>query len=160
MNFKTTLAAAALALALPFAANAATVALSTDNISATNLSASNKSASNTYTTGGETWAIDNISFTANGTYANIVAVTIGVNGATYTVWTQGSGATATMAVAGFTTSSDFTITYYYSKNSGSVAITTYFSASEVSAVPLPAGGLLLISALAGGVTVLRRRKQA
>lgn len=160
MNFKTTLAAAALALALPFAANAATVALSEDNISATNLSASNNSSSTTYTTGGETWTIDDISFTANGTYANIVAVSISVNGTTYTVWTQGSGATATMEVAGFTTSSDFTITYYYSKSSGSVAITTYFSASEVTSVPLPAGGLLLISALAGGVTVLRRRKQA
>lgn len=68
--------------------------------------------------------------------------------------------TATMLVNGFTASDDFTISYYYSTGgSRMVAITTYFGATEIPAVPLPAGGVLLLSAVAAGLGVSRLRSK-
>lgn len=165
MNFKAAITAAALALAVPFGANAATTALSDTNIGSEILSPGS-TATETYTVApGTTWNVSDISFTANGkgvtAQSDILKVTITVDGSSFVVWSTGQGTTATGTLPGFTTSSVFTITYFYANTGANdVAVTTYFTADQVSAVPLPAGGLLLVSALAGGVTVLRRRKKA
>ncbi|WP_164885815.1 VPLPA-CTERM sorting domain-containing protein [Paenirhodobacter populi] len=162
MNISTTIKAAALALALPVAAQAATI---NDGFNFSyNILTSPGTASVSYETAGKTWDIGTISFTANGSYSDIslVTITFSNTGKTYTAWTAGLGNTATLAAEGFTTSSDFTITYTYAEGGSGVVLTNAtFDASEVlPAVPVPAAGILLVSALAGLGVAKRRRNKA
>lgn len=162
MNIMTTLKVAALAIALPIASQAATI------VEGFNYNFTTLSTGGTYTvdydTEGKTWDIGTISFTANGSYADIALVTITFSnsGDTYNVWTPGQGSTATLAADGFVTSEDFAITYTYALGgSGTVLANATFNATEVPApVPVPAAGFLFVSALAGLGIAKRRRNKA
>ncbi|RWR29850.1 hypothetical protein D2T29_13790 [Sinirhodobacter populi] len=156
------LAATAFAAILPFAAQAATVT-SGFNYDVAVLTPSTGSYSVTYEVGDSSWDISPVSFTANGVWSDIQEVTITFSndpGTIYSLWTQGEGSTATLVADGFTTSDDFIITYLYS-GAGVVLATATFTATELPAVPVPAAGVLLVSALAGlGVAAKRRRNKA
>lgn len=162
------MAAAACAAFLPVAASAVTTNVSQNLSEDWNIYQSIVTAGNsvaiTYHTNGGIWIVDDLSLTANGLQANIARVSVTLGGVSYSQWVRGAGNTATMDIPGFTTSQDFTITYYYnSTNTKSVAVSVSFSAVDPPAVvPLPAAGLLLVSALAGagGIASLRRRKSA
>ena len=162
MNISTTLKAAALALVLPMAAEAATVSTGI-NWDMTALTPASGTYSIDFETGGTTWDISDVSFTANGAWSDIQQVTIQFSNdpTIYSVWTQGQGTTATLAAESFTTSDDFTITYTYA-GTGLVLVSTTFEATEavLPAVPVPAAGILLVSALAGLGIAKRRRNKA
>lgn len=163
MMMKTTIAAAAFsAVFLPLAAEAALVK-SGWNIDQSFLD-SGDSVTLSYEAGGKTWSIPTFSFTANGAWADIEKVSIKFSGSAteYTLWEGGQGDTATMAVTGFTTSDDFTITYTYAPGGNDeVAVSSSFRATEVlPAVPAPAAGILLVTALAGLGVAKRRRNKA
>ncbi|MFC3060272.1 VPLPA-CTERM sorting domain-containing protein [Paenirhodobacter populi] len=169
MNMKAVLSAATVALALPLAAEAATVNLNEGFNYAYTTLATSTTASYTYDVAeGTTWNISDISFTANGAYSNISLITITVaNGGvveTYGEWIPGAGTTATLSALGFTTSSDFTIEYTYAAGgTAPVLVNHMFTATEVPdvpAVPVPAAGILLVSALAGLGIAKRRAKKA
>ncbi|HEY0214439.1 MAG TPA: VPLPA-CTERM sorting domain-containing protein [Paenirhodobacter sp.] len=162
MNFMTTLKASAVALALPVAAQAATLT-SGFNYDMAVLTPVANAYSVDFETGGKTWDIGTISFTANGAWNDIQLVTITFSNdpTVYSLWEQGSGTTATLAADGFTTSSDFTISYTYAAGGKGLVLTTAtFEASELPAVPVPAAGILLMSAVAGFGVVARRRNKA
>ncbi len=162
MNMKHFLLGATFALAAPFAASAATVS-SGFNYDIEVLTSGNSVSVDYDVADGTTWTIGDISFTANGAWADItsVSVTVSSTGETYTVWTKGQGNTATLLATGFTTSDDFTVTYTYAAGStGTVLATATFTATQVlDTVPLPAAGLLLGSALAG-LGIAKRRKKS
>lgn len=164
------LAAAAIAAVLPFASQAATISTGLNNDLET--LTPGDSYAQTWETGGATYAISTISFTVNGTGAlaatDIPNVYVSANGGTttYNNWTVvpfGSQTIGYLFLEGFTTSSDFTITMDYTGGS-TVLLSTYaFTAAEVPlpAVPVPAAGILLVSALAGlGAAAKRRRNKA
>ncbi|RWR08159.1 VPLPA-CTERM sorting domain-containing protein [Paenirhodobacter populi] len=169
MNMKAVLSAAAVALTLPLAAEAATVNLNEGFNYAYTTLATSTTASFTYDVAeGATWNISDISFTANGAYSNISLITITVGNDSvfeqYGSWTPGAGTTATLLATGFTTSSDFTITYTYAAGgTAPVLVNHLFTATETAplpAVPVPAAGVLLLSALAGLGVAKRRRNKA
>lgn len=158
MNIKPLILGAALALAAPFAASAATLN-SGFNYDMAVLSTGN-SYDVSYETGGEKWTVGDISFTANGAYADItkVTVTLSNTGESYNIWTPGQGTTATLLADGFVTSSDFIISYVYAAGgTGTVLVTATFDAA-LAPVPAPAAGLLLGSALLGLGAARRRKK--
>ncbi|RWR26518.1 hypothetical protein D2T31_19685 [Sinirhodobacter populi] len=164
------LAAAAVATVLPFASQAATVTTGLNSDLET--LRPTDSYAETWSTNGNTYAISTISFTVNGTGAlaatDIPNVYVSVDGkeTEYNNWTVvpfGSQTIGYLFLEGFTTSSDFTITMDY-KSGSTVLLATYaFTAEEVPlpAVPVPAAGILLVSALAGlGAAAKRRRNKA
>lgn len=166
MNIMTTLKVAALAIALPVVSHAATI-VEGFNYSF-NVLTTGQTQSVDYTTEGKTWDIGTISFTANGSYADIQLVTISFSntGESYSIWEAGQGTTASLAAPGFVTSDDFTITYVYaSGGAGTVLVNATFNATDVTpdvpaAVPVPAAGILFASALAGLGIAKRRRNKA
>lgn len=158
MNMKPFLLGAAFALAVPFAASAATLTTGF-NYDMTKLSTGN-SYNVSFETGGQSWTISDISFTANGAYKDIskVTITLSSTGETYDAWVSGEGNTATLLAEGFVTSSDFIISYVYATGgTGTVLVTASFDAS-LTPVPAPAAGLLLGSALLGLGAARRRKK--
>jgi hypothetical protein len=164
------LAAAAVAAVLPFASQAATVTTGLNSDLDTLLPGD--SYAETWETNGTTYAISTISFTVNGTgalaAADIPNVYVSANGGTevfnnWTVVPFGSQTVGYLFLTGFTTSSDFTITMDYTSGSTTLLATYAFTAEEVPlpAVPVPAAGILLVSALAGlGAAAKRRRNKA
>ncbi|RWR26517.1 VPLPA-CTERM sorting domain-containing protein [Sinirhodobacter populi] len=168
MNISTTLKAAALALALPVSAQAATIAVNNSDIQTLR---SGAAYAETWSTNGNTYAISAISFTINGTYAkdDIPNVYVSRDGGTtkYNDWFIFSGGNQSIGylfLDGFTTSSDFTITMDYTSGSSTLLATYLFTAEEITpplpAVPVPAAGILLVSALAGLGVAKRRRNKA
>jgi len=164
------LAAAAVATVLPFASQAATVTTRLNSDLDTLIPGD--SYAETWETNGNTYAINTISFTVNGTgalaAADIPNVYVSANGGTttYNNWTVvpfGNQTIGYLFLEGFTTSSDFTITMDYTAGSTTLLATYAFTAEEVPlpAVPVPAAGILLVSALAGlGAAAKRRRNKA
>lgn len=160
MNMKPLLLGAVFAVSASLAANAATIN-SDFNYASSFLSAPG-SYSVSFETGGKTWNVGDISFTANGSYADIsqVTVTLSSTGESYQLWTPGKGTTASLLADGFVTSDDFVISYVYGNaGKGAVLVNATFAASEViPAVPAPAAGILLGTALLGLGAARRRKK--
>lgn len=171
MNMKTTISAAALALSLPLAAEAATISTTSMNSNMFMISSGNEYGV-TYETLGNTYAINTISFTLNSTdetaAADMPLVYVSVDGQKtgYNEWditVFGGNTVGYLFLDGFTTSSDFTVSIDYASGGSSTLMATYgFTASETTlpAVPVPAAGVLLVSALAGLGFAKRRGKKA
>ncbi len=177
MNFSTTLKAAALAFALPMAAQAATISSTTANSDLEVLSAG-ETYTETWTTDGSTYSIPTISFTLNGSAASATtmpSVVVSVDGVDYsfsssswTIITFGSNAIGYLFAGdeetgyAFTTSSDFTITMDYTASVGENLLATYtFAASEVTlpAVPVPAAGWLMLGGI-GALGAMRKLRKS
>ncbi|RWR08158.1 VPLPA-CTERM sorting domain-containing protein [Paenirhodobacter populi] len=151
MSIKTYLAATAVAL-LPVAASAATI-----NEGGNGDYYLNQSYSETWVTGGQTWKITNFDFAAA---AGAAFLAVYVDGISYAWENIGVGTTNTLSIPDFTVSDSFSIFVDYLGNGSGpqFALGTYSFTANV--VPVPAAGVLLLSALAGLGIAARRNKKA
>lgn len=163
--------AAFLAAALPVAAQAATVSVGSNGTAFTLIPGTSHS---------DTWeiadtlgplSISDIVFTLIGTTAaaagGIETVTISIDALQQEQeWTTfvygGLVAIGYTSVPGFSTSDDFTVTLsYLGAPNGSVPLQATYAFTATPVIPVPAAGVLLVSALAGlGVVAKRRRDRS
>ncbi|RWR29849.1 hypothetical protein D2T29_13765 [Sinirhodobacter populi] len=165
---KSIFSAAFLAAALPVAAQAATVSAGSNGTAFT--LDPGTSYSEIWEVG-EAFNISDISFTLNGATTaavdDIQSVVVGANGLgqaqNWSITTFGGLVSVGYTyVPGFTTSDNFIVTLSYANApSGSVPLQATYAFTATPVVPVPAAGILLVSALAGlGVAAKRRRNKA
>lgn len=165
---KSIFSAAFLAAALPVAAQAATVSAGSNGAAFALLPGT--SYSETWEVG-EAFNISDVVFTLIGSTTEAVddieSVTVGANGLgtaqDWTVLTFGGQVTVGYTyVPGFSTSDNFIVTLSYADApAGAIPLYATYAFSATPVIPVPAAGVLLVSALAGlGAVAKRRRNKA
>lgn len=151
MSIKTYLAATAVAL-LPAVAGAATI-----NEGGNGFYYYNADYTETWFAEGKTWKITDFDFASA---AGAAFLTVYVDGISYAWENIGVGTTNTLSIPDFTVSDSFSIFVDYLGNGTppQFALGTY--SFNASVVPVPAAGVLLLSALAGLGIAARRNKKA
>jgi len=152
---KALLLSAAAALALPSIAGATTISAGTGG----NFGALAPGASYSITYDPDEELTFDFGLSGTGLMADLAMVTYTINGVTYTYDTL-SSLSASGEADEFTTASSFDVVVALASTAASTIYFTYTYTAYASEVPLPAGIILLGTALAGGSVVALRRKKS